>query len=73
MTNDGWGWGDGMTNDARRAAIRELIRRFTETVTADSATARRTLIAEGVYTNDGELAERYGGRVTTMRKRRKRR
>ncbi len=69
MASGNWGEGNEMTGDARRAAIRELIKRHTEHVTANRETARESLIACGFYTADGNLAERYGGR----RKKRSRR
>ena len=39
-----------------------MIERHTEAVTANKKTARDSLIKEGVYTDDGRLAEQYGGK-----------
>lgn len=50
-----------MTQGQRNAAIRALIERRTKADTVDRETARRALIAEGIYTEAGELASEYGG------------
>lgn len=50
-----------MNDEERRAAIIKLIERYTEANCTDAATARRALIREGIYTEEGELAPEYGG------------
>jgi hypothetical protein len=45
----------------RRAAIKRLIDHQTKIITSSSEVARRTLIAEGIYNDDGNLAAEYGG------------
>lgn len=51
-----------MTQDQQRKAIREMMRRHTQRVTVDAETALASLIEDGIYTPDGELAPEYGGK-----------
>lgn len=50
-----------MTNDAQRAAIKEMIKQHTKTITASPEAARAFLIQEGFLSANGELAPAYGG------------
>lgn len=50
-----------MTDTERNAKIKRLIEKHTAANTVSRDVARRTLIAEGIYTEDGELAAEYGG------------
>jgi hypothetical protein len=56
--------GDGkMTQEARRAAIKKLIKEHTARVTVSESSARDSLIKEGFYTKSGKLTARYGGKA----------
>ncbi len=50
-----------MKSEERHRKIREAIAEYTKEATASPAIARATLISEGIYTEDGELAEEFGG------------
>lgn len=50
-----------MTDEQRRAAIKKLIKDYTDKMTVSRKVARETLIAEGIYTKKGELRVEYGG------------
>lgn len=50
-----------MTNDAKRAVIKQMIAKHTKAVTANAETAKQSLVKEGVYTNEGKLSPNYGG------------
>jgi len=50
-----------MTDAKRREAIIDLIKRHTADKTVDRATARKSLIAEGIYTQKGALKAQFGG------------
>ena len=48
--------------DARkRAAFVEKVKRYTQAKSATREIARRTLIDQGIYTEDGRVAAEYGG------------
>ncbi|WHA40582.1 hypothetical protein [Agrobacterium larrymoorei] len=49
--------------DKQRAALKELIAEHTRKTTVSKEVARRSLIDEGIHTEDGELAPEYGGSV----------
>lgn len=51
-----------MTAEAQRAVIKKLIEQHTREATADKQKARASLIKEGVYTSEGKLTDRYGGK-----------
>lgn len=51
-----------MTEEKRRAAIKILIAKRTVANTASKAVARAALIEEGIYTKDGKLQAKFGGR-----------
>lgn len=53
----------------RNAKIIEAIRATTKEATRTPETARAFLIAEGIYTEDGELAPEYGGPPRKTKKR----
>ena len=50
-----------MTQAERIAAIKQLIRDYTEEHTRSPEAARAALIKEGIYTKDGELMPEFGG------------
>ena len=50
-----------MTHEQRNARILDLMKAYTLKNTASREIARASLIAEGIYTADGELAPEYGG------------
>ena len=50
-----------MTDEQRRAVIKQLIAKHTKKSTASRKVARDVLIKEGIYTKDGELRVEYGG------------
>lgn len=50
-----------MTDEQRRAAIKKLIKDYTAKMTVSKKVARETLISEGIYTANGDLAPEYGG------------
>lgn len=50
-----------MTDAKRRDRILRLIREDTARNTKSAATARRSLIATGIYTKKGELTPEFGG------------
>jgi hypothetical protein len=50
-----------MTDTQRRAAIFQAIEEETKVMTASKKKARETLIEEGIYGQDGELAEEFCG------------
>lgn len=52
-----------MTDEERRAAIKKLIKDYTAKITVSKEAAREALIAEGIYTENGDLAPEYGGPV----------
>ena len=52
-----------MTSNERISAIRRAIAKQTVANTATRATARKVLIAEGIYSNDGKLTVNYGGQT----------
>ncbi len=45
----------------RRAAIKRLIEHHTKIITSSSEVARRALVAEGIYDDDGRITAKYGG------------
>lgn len=45
----------------RNDAIKTLIEEYTKRATVDKETARKTLIKEGVYSEEGKLRKEYGG------------
>lgn len=50
--------------DARKlAAFRAAAERYTRARTATREIARRTLIDQGIYTEDGQIAPEYGGEM----------
>lgn len=50
-----------MTDAQRRNAIKKLISEHTAAKTVSKKIARQTLIAEGIYTQKGELRAAFGG------------
>jgi len=50
-----------MTNDAQRAAIKEMIMRHTANVTKTPQAARDSLIKEGFISTGGGLTAAYSG------------
>ena len=42
-------------------AFKAKVKRYTEAKTATREIARRTLIDQGIYTEDGKIAPEYGG------------
>lgn len=50
-----------MTQEQQRAAIKAMMERHTAKVTVDRQTAINSLVADGVYTPDGELTPQFGG------------
>nr|WP_175428654.1 hypothetical protein [Azospirillum argentinense] len=53
------GWRGPTMSEQQQKAILNAIQRATERAEKDADYARRTLIEEGVYTEDGELSEHY--------------
>ena len=51
-----------MTHEQQREAIRAMMQRHTAKVTVDAETALASLIDDGLYTADGELAPAFGGK-----------
>lgn len=47
--------------DARRRALFAAIEEETKLMTSSKEEARRVLISEGIYDEDGELTEEFGG------------
>jgi hypothetical protein len=47
--------------DKQREALKQLIADHTRKTTVSKEVARRSLIDEGIHTEDGELAPEYGG------------
>lgn len=45
----------------KRLALEAKVKRYTEAKTASRDVARRTLIDQGIYTDDGRVAVEYGG------------
>ncbi|WP_029005941.1 hypothetical protein [Azorhizobium doebereinerae] len=50
-----------MTDEQRRTAIKKLIKDYTDKITVSKEAARAALIAEGIYTESGDLRPEYGG------------
>jgi hypothetical protein len=50
--------GTGMS-EKKRDAVRRLIARHTRLTTVDRETARASLVRDGIYTRDGQLAPEY--------------
>lgn len=50
-----------MTQEQQRLAIKAMMQRHTAKVTVDRETALQSLIDDGLYTPDGELAPQFGG------------
>jgi hypothetical protein len=50
-----------MTQEQQRAAIKAMMERHTAKVTVDRQTAINSLVADGVYTPEGELTPQFGG------------
>lgn len=48
-------------NDKQRETLKVILRDHARRNTINVETARRSLIDEGVYTEDGKLAPEYGG------------
>jgi len=51
-----------MTIKQRNAAILKALAEQTKAMTASPETARKALIKEGIYTADGELRVKFGGK-----------
>lgn len=51
-----------MTDDKRRMAVIALIRKHTDNVTTSVEAARKSLIDEGIYNEEGALTAEFGGR-----------
>ena len=49
-------------NSSEREAMRQALKRRTAELENDPEKARRQLISEGLYDQDGRLTPRYGGR-----------
>lgn len=49
--------------DKQREALKLLLRDHARRSTVDRETARQSLIDEGIYTQDGELAPEFGGKT----------
>lgn len=54
-------------NTAERAAFEMMAKRYTKAKKASRDIARRTLIDQGIYTEDGKVAAEYGGEPTSER------
>jgi hypothetical protein len=50
-----------MTQEQQKAAIKAMMQRHTAKVTVDAETALNSLVADGVYTPEGELTPQFGG------------
>lgn len=50
-----------MTDENRRADVRTMIREYTAEHSRSPEAARKALIAEGIYTKDGQLLPKFGG------------
>lgn len=50
-----------MTLEQRNAAILKVLAEQTKRNTVSSEVARAALIAEGIYTKDGQLRPKFGG------------
>jgi len=50
-----------MTQEQQREAIKAMMKRHTAKVTVDAETAFKSLVADGVYTPDGDLTPQFGG------------
>lgn len=48
--------------DQQREALKMILRDHARRSTVDRDTARRSLIDEGIYTEDGNLAPEFGGK-----------
>ena len=48
-------------NAAKRAAFEVMVKRYTKAKKATREIARRTLIDEGIYTEEGKVSFEYGG------------
>jgi hypothetical protein len=57
-----------MTDAERRRAIHALIEKHTIANTASKKIARKSLIAEGIYTENGELRVEFGGKPERPKK-----
>lgn len=57
-----------MTNDERNDAIRKLLAQRKKQGTKSREAARKTLIAEGVYTKSGKVSPQYGGPTSRDKK-----
>lgn len=51
--------------DKQREALKALLRDHARRNTVDQKTARQSLIEEGIYTEDGELAPGFGGKTAS--------
>lgn len=51
-----------MTDEQRRRAIKQLIKKHTAASTVSKKAARAALIKEGIYTKSGNLRPWYGGK-----------
>jgi hypothetical protein len=60
-----------MTDAERREALVAFIQQRTAANTTSKEVARQSLIARGFYTEDGQLALRYGGKPKTAKKAKK--
>lgn len=52
-----------MTHTERNEAIKMAIQTYSKKALASKASARKSLIASGIYTADGALRPEYGGPV----------
>jgi hypothetical protein len=52
----------------KRAAIKHLIERQTRLKTTSKEVAREFLSKEGIYTKDGKLSSKFGGKAETTSK-----
>ncbi len=50
-----------MTLEKRNAAIKAMIKTYTDRITVSKEAARAALIAEGIYTKKGVLRREFGG------------
>ena len=50
------------TNDNRNAQVLKALKTYTAKITKTPAAAKRALINEGIYTGDGKLSAKYGGK-----------
>lgn len=48
-------------NTSQRAALVQLMQRYTNKKSKSASTARAALIAEGIYTKKGKISAAYGG------------